>query len=171
MNNENKHNEDEDLKREAPLLFGLDKKEPYEAPDGYFEKFSISLSNKINEEKSQPWYSFLFRKVVFIPTTMVLIIATVFIFKPKETKTITAPQVAATEFSLDEISFDVLNTYVENNLLASVNTDEIIDLVGVEQMPAMNYEEVQPAMENIEEHVMEDYILDNIDDFDMDEIY
>lgn len=171
MSNENQHNEDENLKKEAPLLFGLDKKEPYEAPNGYFEKFSLNLFSNINQEKTQPWYYFLFKKIVFIPATMVLIIASVFLLNSNETESEIVAEKSTTEFSLNEIPFEILNNYVENNLLASANTDEIIDLVGVEQIPKMNVTKVTTTIHQMEEKVVEDYIMDNIDEFDLDEIY
>ena len=39
MRKDEKNIEDENLRKEAPRLFGLKKEEPFTAPDGYFERF------------------------------------------------------------------------------------------------------------------------------------
>ncbi len=172
---ENPGTEDEDLKREAPLLFGISKQEPFEAPADYFEKFAIDLSNKISEEKALPWYGFLFRKIIYIPSFIVLLVAGYFFLQPDPTTLNGVAKVPPTEYSLDGISFDLLNEYVENNLLANLTTTELVDMVGYNEIPDLGItapEKIEkPTIEHIEEQEMEDYILDNIDDYNMYEIY
>lgn len=183
MNNENKHNdpsmnsgtENEDLRRKAPLLFGISKKEPFEAPKGYFEQFSVNISDAIQNKKIAPWYTFLFRKVVYIPSFLVLLVAGFFFLKPTSTTPTLVMETPSQEYSLDNISFDLLNEYVENHLLASLNTSDIVDIVGSNEIPDLGIEtptnHIQPSIDHIEVEEMEDYILDNMDDFDINEVY
>lgn len=183
MNNENNHNdpstgtgtENEDLKREAPLLFGISKKEPFEAPKGYFEQFLVNVSDAIQHEKATSWYTFLFRKVVYIPSFVVLLVVGFYFLKPTPTAPTFVMEAPTQEYSLDNISYDLLNEYVENHLLASLNTNEIVDIVGHNEIPDLGIEtpinNVQPSIDHIEVEEMEDYILDNIDDFDINEVY
>jgi hypothetical protein len=121
MSNEDINNEDDlnpgNYREEAPFLFGLKKEEPYSAPQGYFEKFRLELSEKIHQKKSG-WWNFFFRPIVWAPTMVALIVAGIFLFKGENAVDPDKTAVKENTFELDNISFDVLDEYVNENLLA-----------------------------------------------------
>lgn len=55
---------DDDLRNEAPKLFGLDKKNPFEVPDGFFDSFSSNVQDKIAAQKKKSVWNLIFETVV-----------------------------------------------------------------------------------------------------------
>jgi hypothetical protein len=55
---------DDDLRKEAPKLFGMDKKNPFEVPDGFFDTFSSKVQDKIAAEKKKTIWSVIFETVI-----------------------------------------------------------------------------------------------------------
>jgi hypothetical protein len=49
MNENNEHIEDEELKKTAPHLFGMEKKNDFQVPDGYFDRLPSEIQDKIIE--------------------------------------------------------------------------------------------------------------------------
>lgn len=178
MKTENLHNEEEDLnpdklKEKAPFLFGIKKNEPYEAPDGYFEKFKFDLSDKIHTEPEKKlfWY-FIFKPAVWVPAMVVVIAAGYFLTGKNNPEQMKQPEIQETAFNLEEISFEVLDAYVSDHLLAQTNTDELVELTGAENIqlgitPHENINEQKPQVNQVSEEEMEEYILENIEDFEM----
>jgi hypothetical protein len=178
MSNEDINNEDDlnpgNYREEAPFLFGLKKEEPYSAPQGYFEKFRLELSEKIHQKKSG-WWNFFFRPIVWAPTMVALIVAGIFLFKGENAVDPDKTAVKENTFELDNISFDVLDEYVNENLLAQADTDEIMELVGLENIPSLGNSaetseskyDVVPAIQHLDEEEMEEYIMENIDEMEV----
>lgn len=180
MNENNLHNdpstgsesEDFDLGKEAPLLFGLKKEEPFQAPEGYFEKFQLELQDKIHLKRANWWDLFL-KPIVWAPTMVILIMAGIFLFKSDDVVTKKSVASSNEKPKLNELSFDVLDAYVNDHLLAQVNTDEIMEIVGAD-IPSLgslnateNKIETIPTIQHVEEEEMEEYILENIDEMEV----
>ena len=172
MSENNLHNDD-DFHQKAPFLFGLKKKEPFEAPHGYFEKFQAELSNKIHSKKLSFW-SILLKPVIWAPAFIILMVSIIFLFKSDyafNKKSITSN---TENLKLNEISFEVLDAYVNDYVLAQVNTDEIMEWVGIDNIPSLvnsylvkNKKEITPLIEHIEEEEMEEYIMENMDEMEV----
>jgi len=175
MNQEHLHNDDDQLKQEAPFLFGLKKEEPYQAPAGYFEKFQAQLSDKIHTKKSS-WWTYLLKPVVWAPAMVALLAGTFFLFNGSEKKaSVAGAEQEKREIRLQDVSFEALDAYVNDHLLAQAHTDEIIEMVGEKNIPPLGIqvqaasinENDVPSIENIDEEEMEDYIMENIDDMEV----
>jgi hypothetical protein len=179
MNENNLHNDpltgaesdDFDLRKEAPLLGGLKKQEPFRAPEGFFEKFQLELQDKIHSNRANWWDLFL-KPLVWAPTMVILIATGIFIFK--ENEPITTKSTATNEkLKLNEISFEVLDAYVNDHLLAQVNTDEIMEIMGLD-IPSLgsfnaseNKIETIPSIQHVKEEEMEEYIIENMDEMEV----
>ena len=170
---ENNLHHDDDLHPKAPFLLGLKKEEPFEAPNGYFEKFQAELSNKIHSKKPSIW-SILLKPVIWAPALVILMGLSIFLFKGDDAidKKNTATNIE--NLKLNEISFEVLDAYVNDHVLAQVNTDEIMEWVGIDNIPLLgnsdltkNKKEITPTIEHIEEEEMEEYIMENMDEMEV----
>ena len=53
MNENNEHIEDEELKKSAPFLFGMEKKNDFQVPDGYFDRLPSEIQDKIIEMENK----------------------------------------------------------------------------------------------------------------------
>lgn len=97
---------DADLRNEAPKLFGMDKKNPFEVPDGYFDSFSSKLQDKIAAEKKQSAWSAIFDTIIK-PKIAIPILASVclvavgikFMYKPSATINATNSEVTYSDLS------------------------------------------------------------------------
>lgn len=178
MKNDYLHNEEDDLnpeklKKEAPLLFGIKKTEPFKAPEGYFEKLSIELSDKIHAvPKKKSFWHLIFKPVVWAPAMVVMIAAGYFLTGKNNPDEIKLPEIQETAFNLEEISFEVLDAYVSDHLLAQTNTDELVELTGAENIhmgitPHESKNEQKPQINQVAEEEIEEYIMENIEDFEM----
>ena len=173
MSEKDLHTDDE-LKQQAPFLFGIKKEEPFDAPLGYFEKFPSELQDKIQFQKT-PWWNFILRPVIWAPAMVLLIVSGVFLLRdqpsPENGYYVSVRNVQ----SLNELSFEVLDEYVNDHLLAQVSTDEIVEMVGVQNIPSLGTSsenlvsgnESAPNMEHVEEADMEEYLLDNIEEIEI----
>lgn len=171
--NENNLHSDDDLNHDAPFLFGFKKIEPFKAPDGYFEKFQLELQDKIHSKKSS-WWNILLKPIVWAPAMIILIVSGLVLFKGDDSIEKSKTSVANKNIKLDDLSFDVLDAYVNDHLLAQVNTDEIMEMVGTENIPSLgnseiykNETEITPSIEHVEENEMEEYIMENIEDIEI----
>lgn len=175
MSEKDLHSDDE-LNQKAPFLFGIKKEEPFEAPSGYFEKFTSELQDRIHSEKST-WWRFLLKPIVWAPAMVILIVSGIFLMREDGNQD-TPPKVAASHAnSLEDLSFEVLDEYVNENLLAEAKTDELVELVGMDEIPALgttseysnskNETEIAPTIQHIEEDEMEEYILENMDEIEV----
>jgi hypothetical protein len=63
------------LKKDAPTLFGLDKSEPFQAPEGFFDHFPHQLQEIVRDVR--PGVSIPFWKGLLIATPLVLVIIAV----------------------------------------------------------------------------------------------
>lgn len=172
MSENNLHNDDH-LKQEAPFLFGIKKEEPFDAPDGYFEKFQAELQDKIHSKKSS-WWNVLLKPIVWAPAMIILIVSSLFLLKGDESVATKTTATTNEKLKLNELSYDVLDAYVNDHLLAQVNTDEIMEMVGAENIPSLgnseiskNESEITPTIEHVEENEMEEYIMENIEDIEI----
>ena len=86
MKNENNIlNEDEELKKMAPFLWGVNKQNPFKAPEDYFETLPQIIQEKCQtnaENKKWTWGSFTVYKPVMVvaSVTVVLVIALFYVF-------------------------------------------------------------------------------------------
>ncbi len=92
MDHNEEHNE-EDLKREAPTLFGIPKQDGFETPEGYFDSLTSNVSSFVEREEArerirlqdeaaetaaEPTPSFLDRLVgIFAPRVLAPVVAVV----------------------------------------------------------------------------------------------
>jgi len=173
MNKENINNEDGNLREDAPILFGLKKEEPYAAPDGYFEKFQSELPVKIHTKKPN-WWNIIVKPIVWAPAMVILIVSSIFLLKGDDSTKTNKTASTITKQKLNDLSFDVLDSYVNEHLLAQVNTDELMEIVGEDNIPSLgknhqteNKTEVNPTIEHIQEDEMEEYIMENMDELDL----
>ncbi len=171
MSENNLHNDD-NLNQKAPFLFGLKKEEPFQSPEGYFEKFQMDLQDKIHSKKANWWNLFL-KPIVWAPTMVILIATGLFIFKGDESVATKSTATTNEKLKLNELSFEVLDDYVNDHLLAQVNTDEIMEIVGAD-IPSLgslnaaeNKIETIPTIQHVEEEEMEEYIMENMDEMEV----
>lgn len=171
MEKDNLHNDDENLKQEAPFLFGLKKEEPFAAPDGYFEKFQSHLADKIHAPKKSSFFDWILKPVVWAPAMVLLITGSIFLFRGENTNENQLQPTAKTEFNLNEVSFEILDAYVSDHLLAEANTDEILEITGIENISLGTSSEISesgeketPVLKDVEEEEMEEYIMENMED-------
>jgi hypothetical protein len=172
MSEKELHNDDE-LKEKAPFLFGLKKEEPFQSPEGYFEKFQLELQNKIHSRKSHLW-NLILKPVVWAPAMVTLIVGSFFLFKNDDSKVQNIARKKTDTLKLNDISFEILDAYVNDQLLAQVNTDEIIEIVGSENIPSLgnsnvteNKNETAPSLNHLKKEEMEEYILENLEDMEV----
>lgn len=55
---------DDDLRKDAPNLFGKDKRNPFEVPDGFFENFSSNIQDKIAAQQKQSVWSIVYHNLI-----------------------------------------------------------------------------------------------------------
>lgn len=173
MRQEDENIENENLRKEAPRLFGLKKEEPFAAPDGYFENFRVDLP--VLQEKTK-WWQLILKPVVWAPAMVILIVGSIFLLKGEEAPAdIKTAKTEKTDLELNSISYDVLDAYVHDHLLAQVNSDELMEMVGEKNIPSLGIsnenvsqqENEAPAIENVDEEEMEEYIMENLDEMDI----
>ncbi len=166
--------EDKNLRIEAPRLFGLKKEEPFTAPDGYFENFRVDLPGAIQQDI--PWWQVIFKPVVWAPAMVILIVGSLFLLNDNENSTETkTAKTEKVELELNSISYDVLDAYVHDHLLAQVNSDELMEMVGEKNMPSLGIsvenpaqtDDEAPAIESVDEEEMEEYIMENLDEMEI----
>ena len=84
MNNEkNILNEDEELNKMAPVLSGINKKNPYTAPEGYFEALPQILMRKYQtnfSDKKWTWGIFTDYRPVMVVATVIVAFTIAFFF-------------------------------------------------------------------------------------------
>jgi hypothetical protein len=137
---ENK-DEREELKQMAPTLFGLKKKELFEAPEGYLESFPEQLQMAIqNREKKTNLVLGFFMKWKY--ALSIACIALVVGFFTLRYQTETATTVKSAQFS------------------EKITEDELLDTFNEEELTAMLIETDEKSVEN-ESTEMEDYLLEN----------
>ena len=106
-------------------LNDIDKKEPFKAPDGYFESLEDRIMARIEENEAspargrsvwfQPWYG-------YAAAAAVALIAVVMIFSPGSVS-----ESASAEDILAEIPEEAIIDYLASS---SISTDEIMDLAN-----------------------------------------
>lgn len=132
MNQEN----DNDLRKDAPFLSSLEKKNSFPAPEGYFENLPTQIQNKINGAgiKNHP-VLFSVKYIKYAAAAMVLIIAG-FYFYPKKTQQ-------------PKDTFTAANVY-------ALSDDELLDEMS--DFPIESETEVTTSNENSE---IINYLIDN----------
>ncbi len=83
MENPNNINNDE-LKKLAPELFKLEKKDPFAVPPEYFDDFTLRLQNRMNQKKKthSPWFYYILKPKysVAISLCIIMIVSGVFYY-------------------------------------------------------------------------------------------
>ncbi|MEO8148466.1 MAG: hypothetical protein ABI723_12550 [Bacteroidia bacterium] len=132
MNNDFKYDDDE-LRKDAPKLFGMEKKNPFEVPDGFFDSFSSKIQDKIAAEKKQSVWSLIYQNItrpkVAIPvlaSVCIIVVGIKFLYTPgsinrNDEVAITYNDLSQSAY-LDDIDESVL-TDALNQTTSTVNSD------------------------------------------------
>jgi hypothetical protein len=117
----------------APKLRNMSCDEFFKAPDGYYEKFSSDLSDRINNQKSNSWsVSGIFVKpVVVIPAVAILAAVIIWFSKPgADQKTYAATEMFYEAAVMDGLDESILCEYIE--IESAEVSDEMEDVLLME---------------------------------------
>ena len=89
--NEKEHISDDDLKKEFPLLFGIEKQENFEVPEGYFDNLSAEIISKIKTQEETKVIPLnkgvIFKRMATIASLAAVLAIGIFFFIPSEKQT------------------------------------------------------------------------------------
>jgi len=119
----------EELKDIAPQLSSLTKKNAFTAPENYFEKLTVSISDKVHAEKHKTWWQVVFEtlaqpKFAFASVALCLLLG-VYIYNQKQNAVIIPLEMTATNIS--NLSDDEILSQVDETILADVMDDNSTD--------------------------------------------
>lgn len=127
-------------------LENIPKKNIFEVPDGYFDKLPSSIQARIEAENPKPETRPYFRYALqYALPVVVIVVAAVFIFKPKSN---------SVEDMLASVSTEQLVAYLDEVDVNALTTEELIE----------SYEFDTETIEAIEQEVYFNFDLEN-DDF------
>jgi hypothetical protein len=142
---ENKdHTKNEELKKIAPYLSNLERKNSFAIPHEYFNKLSAKINEKITEEESEKGYfsSAVVMRYVSATVLSVLILTVTFIYFNRDKKNTTT--IAEIEISTEELIASSYISGIDEHYIKEIVADSEADL---------NYFTVQNSE-------VEDYLLD-----------
>lgn len=116
----------DDLRKVAPYLSSLEKKNSFQAPEGYFEQLPSAIQNKIGEAPAENKHKvFSLHYMKYAAAAVVLLIAGIY-FYPKKTQqpinTFTAWNVDA--LTDDEVLDELTDYPIENETAIVVKNDD-----------------------------------------------
>lgn len=122
--------EDSALRKDAPVLFGLSKQDPFRIEDGFFERFPHEVQALASKPASPPVFPWLKRAAVALPA-MALVLFAVHSLRSPEVSPVIAP---VTEEALLSTTMDQFDT---RSILGGVTEDEwpAFDSVTVQLTP------------------------------------
>ncbi len=114
MNNNNLHRNDDEL-NDAPLLRSLRNSQGFEAPDGYFDRLSSDIQDRINQPKSL--ISFRWKPVLAFASITGLAIFIYFSVFRSEIPSAEEQQIAQTEITSEDLIASDYYTEIDEELL------------------------------------------------------
>jgi hypothetical protein len=125
----------------APNLSGLSGTEPFEAPQGYFDGFSSSLTDKINATKNKPvFFLSLFKKpLISIPLLAVVVAGLIWIINQQ-------PMDEKQEY----ISMNYDDIY-NSGLVTDLDESLMCEFIDIETAQTQNSSEEELLLETISE--------------------
>ena len=119
----------EELKDVAPLLSSLVKRNAFTAPENYFEKLTVSISDKVHAQKHKAWWQVVFETLAqpkFAITSIALfLLVGGYIYNQKQ-NVATAP-LEMTAYNINNLSDDEILSQVDETVLADVMDDNAND--------------------------------------------
>ena len=124
------HIEDGGIRKDAPVLFGLSKQDPFLVEDGFFERFPHEVQALASKPVRGPLFIWLRRAAVALPA-MALVLFAVHALRSPEVSPVAAP---ITEETLLSTAMDQFDT---RTLLAGITEEEwpAFDSVTVQLTP------------------------------------
>lgn len=115
-------------------LDDIPRKNPFEVPDGYFEKLPGKIQNRIAEANrpAQQYWFFSYKLQYVLPVVIMLVVAFVLVLR-HETETSSAEQLLA------EVDTEILIDFIAEGELT---TEELLD-----QLPVNEVDETSPELE------------------------
>jgi hypothetical protein len=136
MEQNNFDNNKEELKGIAPHLYSLPKKNAFTAPENYFEKLTVSISDKVHAEKSKTWWQVIFESLTqpkFAVTSIALCMLVGGYMYYQKQSMIIAP-VEMTAVNINNLSDDEILSQVDETVLADVIDDNTDDATSAEEV-------------------------------------
>jgi hypothetical protein len=143
------HISDEELKREAPLLFSLERKQ-IEAPEGYFDELPDKVMTSLDAPiRQMPKRSSSIGSLWKVAAGIALLIGMYFLLSPVE-------QPLGNELSAQELH---INVEQDMDYLLEIEDDILYDLLA-EQSPLLEEDEIDERIEFLmdEEIELEDIV-------------
>lgn len=129
MEQNNFDNEKEEMKDIAPHLSSLPKKNAFTAPENYFEKLTINISDKVHTEKHKTWWQVVFETLVqpklAIASVALCLLVGGYMYNQKQNVVIAPLEMTATNIS--NLSDDEILSQVDETVLADVMDDNSTD--------------------------------------------
>lgn len=144
--------EREELQQLAPVLFSLEKTEPFSAPRSYFDYTDQLVSTVISEKelKNNPLAGFFRRWALAFPVLIAAVIGLYFYSQPVTD--------AKNELSFENISQEEYDAYMQEEAAFVYEDDDLTELIALEDH---SNDKNNTTRETDDE--MENYIIDEVD--------
>lgn len=154
------NNEEDELRKAAPTLFGMDKKGgDFKVPDGYFDTFHARLQDRIQAETApakKPLFGwFTWKVAVPVLSTCVILIGFLLFSGPDDTvDELPEDLLAGVEFTEDDFPF------ISSDDDLYLIDDNVFEEYLEEQEVLIAEVETNPSETDIEEDELIDYLLE-----------
>ncbi len=133
----------EELKKQAPTLFGLDKVDSFEVPDGFFDHFPHNVQDSVKGVHAGVQIPFWKGLVIALPLIAVIVAVSGILIK------MSGDPAGAGYTGIDVFEIEEVLEYAE--------ADELLASLDPEDLPETLFEEVDLEGE-LDEEYLEDYI-------------
>lgn len=138
----------DELRKEAPTLFGIERTDPFEVPEGFFDRFPHDMQEQVKSVRSG--VSIPFWRGVLIATPLVVVIIAVSGILITMTNN---SELRNQQFQVVGIE-DVLDREDVDELLLALETEDLPDEVNTELSDELlNELEIDPVYGTIEEEI------------------
>ena len=142
------HEDSEELRKEAPTLFGIDRTDPFEVPEGFFDRFPHDMQEQVKSVRTG--VSIPFWRGVLIAAPLVLVIIAVSGILITMTNN---SELRNQQFQVMEIE-DVLNFEDAEDLLLALESDDLPEELSTELSDDLLIElDFDPDLGTIEEEI------------------
>lgn len=150
--------EDDNLKKDAPNLYGIEKQKSFSTPDGYFDEFSSKVISRIADEKTsnRPAWRIILQPRVAIAASVVVVglaIAAKFVFF----NSVEMEETATTEEFFADLSDAELES-LSNELFME---DVVTEIVDEGTVPFEHIEDEEAIIEYLLENDIDIHTLSN----------